>query len=356
MTETVSGLAMETDEEQWRVVLSRDSSFDGRLFYGVTSTGIYCRPSCPSRRPRLENARFFASAEEAESAGFRECRRCKPKSIAASAELVKRVTGYIDAHPDERITLEDLASHAGLSPFHLQRSFKRATGVTPRAYAEQTRMKRLSNKLPRASTVTEAIYDAGFGASSRAYENTARETNLKPGDLRRKGAGLDIRYAIAPSEFGQLLVAATAKGVCAVRLGDTAEELEAGFERDFERASRTRDDAALCKVVQQILESVHLPGPHPEIPTDVRATAFQRQVWDYLRQIPRGETRSYSRVAADLGSPKAVRAVARACATNEVALVTPCHRVVGANGDLTGFRWGVERKRKLLENERSASS
>jgi AraC family transcriptional regulator of adaptative response/methylated-DNA-[protein]-cysteine methyltransferase len=340
-------------EEQWQVVAERDRSFDGSLFYGVASTGVYCRPSCPSKRPKPENVRFFDSAAEAESAGFRECQRCRPKEVAAAAELVRRVTAVMDAHPDEPLTLQQLSAKAGVSAFHLQRTFKKATGVSPKAYMSERRLKRFGRTLAEAGTVTDAIYESGFGASSRAYEQSAGALGMRPGERKKRAAGVAIRYTIAPTEFGLLLAATTDVGVCAVRLGDSAEQLEADFRRDFGRAELTRDDDELLTLIDQILVLIGGAMPHPQIPVDVQATAFQRRVWEYLRQIPRGETRSYSQVAADIGAPSSTRAVASACARNEVALIVPCHRVIGANGKLTGFRWGVERKRQLLKKEQS---
>ncbi len=340
-------------EELWQAVLARDARFDGQMFYGVLSTGVYCRPSCPSRRPKADGVRFFDTVRQAEEAGFRACLRCRPQGIAPVASLVRKVTEYVESHPDSTVTLQDLGTAAGVSPFHLQRTFKKATGITPKAYIRERRAERFGRRLPEASSVTAAIYDAGFGASSRAYEQAGEELGMTPVKRRKRGEGITVRYTIAPTEFGELLVAATGRGVCAVRLGDRSEELETEFRKDFARAELVRDDGELVNVIDQIMVLIGSSTPHPEIPVDVKATAFQRRVWDYLRAIPRGETRSYSQVAADMGMPRSTRAVARACALNEVALIVPCHRVVGANGNLTGFRWGVERKRKLLERERS---
>ncbi len=343
---------MTIENEQWEIISGRDASFDGRLYYGVASTGIYCRPSCPSKRPKPENVRFFDSPEAAERSGFRPCRRCKPRAPASAAALVRKVTDIIAAHPGESLTLEQLSGQVGVSPFHLQRTFKKATGITPKAYMEEQRSQRFGRTLPETGNVTEAIYDAGFGASSRAYERSGAELGMKPGERRKHGAGVAIRFTLAPTEFGQLLVAVTDRGVCAVRLGDSASELETDFRKDFAQGILTRDDGELAGVVDQILVLTSSSAPHPQIPLDVRATAFQRRVWQYLREIPRGETRCYSQIAADLGAPLATRAVARACATNEVSLIIPCHRVIGKNGSVTGYRWGVERKRQLLEKER----
>ena len=340
-------------DEKWQPIAERNASFDGSLYYGVTSTGIYCRPSCPSKRPKPGNVTIFETPEAAEQAGFRACLRCRPREVAGIAALVRRVTAHIDAHPGERFTLDQLSAVAGVSPFHLQRTFKKATGVTPRAYMNEQRCRQFGRNLAGAKTVTDAIYGAGFNSSSRAYEQSNTALGMKPGERRKHAAGVEIRFTIAPTEFGQLLVATTPRGVCAVRLADTAAELEHDFRADFSQAHITRDDGELANIVDQILVLIGSSEPHPQIPVDVRTTAFQRRVWEYLRSIPRGETRSYSQVAADLGAPKSTRAVANACARNEVALIVPCHRVVGANGNLTGFRWGIERKRQLLLKERT---
>jgi AraC family transcriptional regulator of adaptative response/methylated-DNA-[protein]-cysteine methyltransferase len=338
-------------EEAWRVREERDSRYDGRLFIAITTTRIYCKPSCPSPHAKPENVRFFDSCEAAESAGFRACLRCKPREENAEAALVKTVTRYIEAHTDEQITLAHLSAAAGVSPFHLQRTFKKATGVTPKAWIKNARMRKFQRSLRTAASVTDAVYEAGFGASSRAYENAQQKLGMKPGAWRKGGEGAEIAYTVAPTEFGYLLAASTDRGICCVMLGDSVGKLEAEFHKDFARADRRRDEM-LSLLVDQILVLITASGPSPHLPVDVRATAFQQRVWDYLRSIPRGETRSYSQVAADLDQPAATRAVARACATNPVALVVPCHRVVGADGALHGYRWGLERKEKLLERER----
>lgn len=266
-------------------------------------------------------------------------------------KLVQSIARYIEERAGEAVTLGELSAETGLSPFHLQRVFKKATGVTPKAWARGYRLNRFQAALKTAPSVTDAIYEAGFGAASRAYENVAADLGMKPGSWRRCGDGVEIAYAIAPTEFGYLLVATTARGICAVRLGNSAEELESGFHGDFQRATLSKDDR-LSLLVDQILVLIGSDRPSPRLPLDIRATAFQQRVWQHLQTIPRGETRTYSQVAAEIGSPSATRAVARACATNPVALVVPCHRVVGADGSLTGYRWGVDRKRKLLAMER----
>jgi AraC family transcriptional regulator, regulatory protein of adaptative response / methylated-DNA-[protein]-cysteine methyltransferase len=342
-------------EEAWRIREERDARYDGSLFVAVTSTHVYCKPSCPSRSAKPGNVRFFQSWEEAEQAGFRPCLRCKPRAENSDAVLVKAVTRYIETHPDELVTLSQLGQATGTSPFHLQRTFKKATGITPKSWANNQRLQRFQNSLRTAASVTDAVYEAGFAASSRAYEDAQEKLGMKPAAWRKGGEGADISYTIAPTEFGFLLAAATDRGICCVMLGDSVEEMEAEFQKDFARARRTRDEK-LSLVVDQILVLITAQGPSPHLPLDVRATAFQQRVWEYLRAIPRGETRSYSQVAVDLNQPSATRAVARACASNPVALVVPCHRVVSADGQLTGYRWGVERKRKLLEAERVAGA
>jgi AraC family transcriptional regulator of adaptative response/methylated-DNA-[protein]-cysteine methyltransferase len=339
--------------DPWRVRLERDARYDGRLFIAITSTGVYCKPSCPSRHAKPENVRFFRSPEEAERAGFRPCLRCKPRAADAAAALVRRVAAFIESRPDDRVSLDQLSTFTGVSPFHLQRTFKKATGVTPKAWANALRMRRFQSSLRTAGSVTEAVYEAGFQAGSRAYENAPSRLGMKPGIWRKGGEGAALRYTITATEFGFLLVAATDRGISAVRLGDSPAVLEAEFRQDFSRAELTRDED-LSVLVDQILVLIGSASPSPHRPLDVRATAFQQRVWAHLCAIPRGETRTYSQVAAGMGEPRATRAVARACATNPVALVVPCHRVVGADGKLTGYRWGIERKRKLLEKERTS--
>ena len=270
-----------------------------------------------------------------------------------SESLVRTIARYIEDRAGEAVTLGELSAQTGLSPFHLQRTFKKATGVTPKAWARGYRLNRFQTALKTAPSVTDAIYEAGFGAPSRAYENVAADLGMKPGSWRRCGDGIEIAYAVAPTEFGHLLVATTARGICAVRLGNSADELESEFRRDFERAALSKDDR-LSLLVAQILVLINSDAPSPYLPVDIRATAFQQRVWQHLQTIPRGETRTYSQVAAEIGSPAATRAVARACGVNPVALVVPCHRVVGADGSLTGYRWGIDRKRRLLQKESAA--
>jgi AraC family transcriptional regulator of adaptative response/methylated-DNA-[protein]-cysteine methyltransferase len=339
------------DGRRWQAVLARDRRMDGAFVFGVRSTHIYCRPSCPSRRPRRERVVFFPVPEAAENQGFRACRRCRPQEAAASDPEVawaRRLCREIGAAGSVR--LEALARKAGMSPHHLQRTFKRVVGISPREYAEALRLRAVKARLKRGDAVTEALYEAGFGSSSRLYESADARLGMTPATYRRGGRGMRIQYTIAGSPLGRLLVGATERGVSAVYLHDDDRALESALREEYPAAEIGRDDAR-GPWVEAIL--AHLSGrrPHLDLPVDVQATAFQWQVWEALRRIPYGETRTYAEVARALGRPRATRAVARACATNRVALVIPCHRVVGKGGALTGYRWGAERKRALLERE-----
>jgi AraC family transcriptional regulator, regulatory protein of adaptative response / methylated-DNA-[protein]-cysteine methyltransferase len=338
-------------ETQWQQVMARDARQDGRFVFAVRTTGIYCRPSCPSRRPRRDSVEFFADPQQAERAGYRACLRCKPTEISAQARAVMHARRLLD-EAEGVLTLAELSKRVGVSPFHLQRLFKRATGLSPREYQSARRMQQVKHGLRKGDDVTTALYDAGFGSPSRLYEKSSQHLGMTPGTYRRAGAGMTIQYAMVASPLGRLLVAATARGLCAVRFGESASELERELRDEFSAAEIHRDDAAIEPYVQPLLASLRGEGTAIDVPLDVRATAFQKKVWDALRRIPRGETRSYSDVARTIGNPKAVRAVARACASNPVAVVVPCHRVVRNSGETSGYRWGVERKKKLLEQER----
>jgi len=338
-------------ETQWRQVMERDARQDGRFVFAVRTTGIYCRPSCPSRRPRRDSVEFFPDPTQAERAGYRACLRCKPTEISAQARAVTRARQVLD-EAGGVVTLAELSRRVGVSPFHLQRLFKRATGLSPREYQSARRMQRVKRGLRKGDDVTTALYDAGFGSSSRLYEKAHQQLGMTPGTYRRGGAGMAIQFAIVPSSLGRLLVAATARGLCAVRFGESASELERELREEFSSAQIHRDDAALQRYMQPLLASLRGASVTMDLPLDVRATVFQKKVWDALREIPAGETRSYTEVARTIGSPKAVRAVATACASNPVALAVPCHRVVRSDGELAGYRWGIERKKKLLQQER----
>lgn len=335
---------------QWRQVISRDVRQDGRFVFAVRTTGIYCRPSCPSRRPRRDSVEFFASTRDAERAGYRACLRCKPTQVPEQQRYLFRMRQLLDT-ADETLTLADLSKAVGLSPFHLQRLFKRATGLSPRQYQAARRVQKVKTKLRKGDDVTTALYDAGYSSSSRLYENANQQLGMTPGTYRRRGAGMTIAFTTVASPLGRMLIAATNRGLCAVRFGDNAAELEQDLRREFSAAEVRRDDKGLHPYVDALLASVRGENTSVDLPLDLRATAFQNKVWESLRRIPRGETRSYSDIAREIGAPSAVRAVARACSSNPVAITIPCHRVVRRDGDAAGYRWGIERKRKLLKAE-----
>lgn len=344
----------------WESILHRDPSADDRFLYAVTTTGIYCRPSCPSRRPKRGNVAFFSSVEAAERAGFRACQRCRPNHVKSSNRAVERARDYIDTHiadlGEQRITLELLGEKSGLSPYHLQRKFKELLGLTPAQYIRARKSERLKGELKRGETVSRATFGAGYSSSSRVYGSADAQLGMTPATYRRGGAGAHIDYVITGTSLGSLLVAATDRGVCAVTLADDATSLEAALEREYPAATRTRvadPSSSLGGWVAKIVAAVDGESARPDVPIDVQASAFQWKVWRELQKIPFGETRSYGEIANAIGSAKAVRAVANACANNRVAVVVPCHRAVRLDGGLGGYRWGLERKRKLLENERA---
>jgi AraC family transcriptional regulator of adaptative response/methylated-DNA-[protein]-cysteine methyltransferase len=341
-------------ETQWQQVMARDARQDGRFVFAVRTTGIYCRPSCPSRRPRRDSVEFFADPQQAERAGYRACLRCKPTEISSHAQAVTRARRLLD-EAEGVLTLAELGKRVGVSPFHLQRLFKRATGLSPREYQSARRMQQVKHGLRKGDDVTTALYDAGFGSPSRLYEKSSQHLGMTPGTYRRGGAGMTIQFAIVPSPLGRLLVAATERGLCAVRFGESAGELERELRDEFMAAEIHRDEAALQAYVSPLLANLRGEPVTLELPLDVRATAFQKRVWEALCEIPVGETRSYTEVARAIGEPKAVRAVARACASNPVAVAVPCHRVVRSDGELAGYRWGLERKKKLLQQESRVS-
>lgn len=341
-----------SDADRWRAVIDRDAGADGRFVYAVTSTRIFCRPCCPSRRPARHRVRFFDTAEAARTAGFRACLRCRPLEMAADPWLarVRRACEYLTA-ADERVTLAALARRLGASPFHVQRTFTRLVGVSPRAFAEARRFEAVRRELRVQPDVTTAVAAAGYGSSSRFYERDASQLGMAPARYRSGGAGEDIRYVTIDAPIGCVLVAATPRGVCAVSIGNGALDVIAGLRAEFPRASVTEDGRGLRAWVAPVL--AHLGGrlPRLDLPLDVRATAYQWQVWNALRAIPHGETRTYGEVAAAIGQPSSARAVARACASNPVALAIPCHRVVPASGGVGGYRWGIDRKRALVDAE-----
>ncbi len=335
----------------WQAVLQRREVSDRAFFFAVTSTKVYCRPSCPSRRPRPENVRFFATPDEAEAADFRACKRCHPRESAldSTAALVKRICRYIDAREDVP-TLADLSREFGVSQFHLQRTFKRITGLSPRAYAEVRRTERLKHGLRNGNGVASAVYNAGYGSSSRAYEQAPTRLGMTPAAYGRGGAGMSIVYTIVTTELGRMLVAATERGVSAVSFGEDDGRLEESLRDEYPAADILRDEGASRRWVERILPALQ-GASHEQLPIDIRATSFRRRVWDALLTIPRGETRTYLQIAKQIGAPKAARAVGNACATNPVAVVIPCHRVVREDGTLGGYAYGLDRKKKLLDRE-----
>ncbi len=338
---------------KWTSVLARDRRADGEFVYAVSSTGIYCRPSCPSRRPARRFVQFFDRPAQAERAGYRACRRCKPEKPGSGPDIdkIRQACEFIDAHLDERLTLGAIGKEIGLSAFHLQRSFKRSMGISPRQYRDARRMSQFKETLKGGRSVTEAIYEAGYGSSSRLYERAGIELGMTPAAYRNGGTGNRIDFTIAESDFGLMLLAATGRGVCMLGFGDDQAELEKELRDEFGGADLVRNDELLSGYVAIVRD--HLDGRILELdlPLDVKATAFQRKVWEQLRQIPYGQSVSYSELAARLGSPGSARAVARACSTNPVAIAVPCHRVVRKGNELGGYRWGVERKQKLLSRE-----
>ncbi len=342
----------------WEAVCSRDASRDGTFVFAVRSTGIYCRPSCPARRPRRNQVLFFAIPEAAEGAGFRSCRRCRPWEAAIEdrhLKMAQRICRLVEDGAADSLTLDQLAEKVGVSSYHLQRTFKRLVGVTPRQYADACRLSRFKSLVREGESLTAALYHAGYGSSRGLYERASSQLGMTPATYGRAGRGASVRYTVAPCPFGYMLVATTDRGVCAVQLGESERKLRSSFLQEYSEADVRRDDQDLDVFVRILLD--HLKGEHPhlDLPLDIRATAFQWRVWQELRTVPYGDRRSYSEIAQQIGKPKAVRAVAGACASNPVALVVPCHRVVRKDGDPGEYRWGATLKRKVLERERSTS-
>jgi AraC family transcriptional regulator of adaptative response/methylated-DNA-[protein]-cysteine methyltransferase len=345
-------MMVEREEKRWNAVVARDAGQDGEFVYGVGSTRIYCRPSCPSRRPLRSRVAFFENPAEAERAGYRACLRCEPQQDQRRAiRQIQQARDYIDQHPDETVTLKRLGQIAEMSPFHLQRTFKRVVGVSPKTYASARRLNRMKSRLRQGHTVSRATYDAGYGSGSRAYEHARAGLGMTPGTYRNGGRGLRIQFAVVETELGHLLIAATDRGLCAVMLGDDPARLEAELGREYPAATLERSDYGLRGYTDAVAGRL-LGLEEGRLPLHVQGTPFQWQVWEALRRIPAGETRSYRQIAREIGRPNAARAVAQACASNRVALVIPCHRVVRETGELGGYRWGVERKRRILDQER----
>jgi len=350
-----SNPSVPADEDlYWNAIVHRDVAAEGRFVYAVKSTGIYCRPGCPSRLPKRANVSFFALAEEAEKAGFRPCRRCRPDGVSLvekNAAAVSKACRLIEMS-ETLPTLDELAVAVGISPYHFHRQFKAITGLTPKAYAKAHRANSVRQALADANgTVTQAIYEAGFGSNSRFYETSTETLGMTPSAYRDGGAGAQIRFAVAECSLGALLVACSAKGVCAIALGEDPDALTRELQDRFPKAQLVGGDADFERVVAQVVGFVEAPGIGLNLPLDIRGTAFQQRVWQALRDIPAGQTASYADIAKRIGAPTATRAVAQACAANTIAVAIPCHRVVRTDGSLSGYRWGVERKRTLLEKE-----
>jgi AraC family transcriptional regulator of adaptative response/methylated-DNA-[protein]-cysteine methyltransferase len=348
-----AGVLTERDP-RWQAIVARDRSFDGQFFYSVETTGVYCRPSCAARLARPENVRFHLTREAAEAAGFRPCKRCKPDEPSLTTQYAAKVAEicrYIEI-AEELPSLDELARKAGSSPSHFHRVFKAVTGVTPKAYANARRVQRVREGLARCdTTVTEAIYGAGFNSNGRFYEASNRMLGMTPTDYRSGGANNEIRFAVGECSLGSILVARSEKGVCAIFIGDDPDSLARDLQDRFPRACLIGGDSGFEELVAKVVGFVEMPSVGLDLPLDIRGTAFQQRVWQALRAIPAGSTASYTEIANRIGSPKSMRAVAGACAANALAVAIPCHRVVRNDGAISGYRWGVERKRALLERE-----
>ena len=346
-----------TTDPRWAAIVARDPEADGTFVYSVRTTGVYCRPSCAARLPRPENVDFHLTAADAERAGFRACKRCKPDQIPLAeqhAAKVAKLCRFIES-AEYPPSLDELAKHAGLSPYHLHRVFKAITGLTPRAYATAHRAKRVRQQLAaRTSTVTDAIYDAGYSSNGRFYEESNEVLGMTPTRYRAGGADTEMRFAIGECSLGSILVAQTDRGVCAIFIGDDPDELVRNLQDHFPHANLIGGDATFEQSIAKVIGFVEAPGLGLDLPLDVRGTAFQQRVWQALREIPAGQTMSYREIADRIGSPKSVRAVGQACSANNLAVAIPCHRVVRNDGGLSGYRWGVERKRALLDREAKA--
>ncbi len=342
-------------EQFWQATLHRDARADGTFFFAVRSTQVYCRPSCPARRPLRQNTVFFRTTQEAETQGFRPCRRCRPKQQDSAIALVQRVAAVLSRTEEESPKLSALAVQVNSSPAQLRRAFRRATGVSPKEFEQAFRLTRFKQMLRDGRSVTEALYASGYGSSSRLYEKTNVHLGMTPASYRKGGEGMQISYTIANTSLGKVLVASTERGVSAVYLGENERHLAEELRKEYPKAEIVRTADSHENWMKEIVRRVEGSAPSVELPLDVQATAFQRRVWQELQRIPRGATRTYTQVAKSLGKPRSVRAVARACATNPVSIVVPCHRVIRSDGALAGYRWGLSRKEKLLQREAASA-
>ena len=352
-TRKETAAAATVSDPRWAAVLARDAKADGKFVYSVKTTGVYCRPSCAARGARPENVGFHATPADAERAGFRACKRCKPNQLSLASEHAAKVAElcrFIE-NAEEIPSLDELAARAGLSAYHLHRVFKEVTGLTPKAYAAAHRAKRVRKELGSSATVTEAIYGAGYNSQGRFYEESNQVLGMTPTRYRAGGVDTEIRFAVGECSLGSILVAQSERGVCSIMMGDDPDALARELQNQFPRAKLIGGDAQFEEVVAQVVGLVEAPGIGTDLPLDVRGTAFQQRVWQALREIPAGETVSYTELAKRIGAPQSVRAVAQACGANKLAVAIPCHRVVRNDGSLCGYRWGVERKRALLERE-----
>lgn len=342
-------------ESRWHAVVKRDQAAEGKFYYAVKTTGVYCRPGCASRRPHRENVGFFDSCADAERAGYRACKRCRPNSASARERRVQMVARACrDLERAQPVpTFEQLARTAGLSPWHFHRLFKEIVGITPKKYAATHRMQRFRRGLKHNGSVTAAIYAAGFGSSARAYRNAADQLGMTPSVYRSGAGGITMRYATARCFLGAVIVAVSDRGICAIELGDSAKVLCATLQSRFPKATLVSAGCGLSAIVEEVVGFIDAPEKRFNLPLDIQGTAFEQRVWSALRRIPHGTTESYSDIARRIGQPRAVRAVARACAANKIAVVIPCHRVVRSDGELSGYRWGAQRKRALLVQEQS---
>lgn len=346
-------MTLTIDDPRWQTVLARDKSAEGAFVFSVATTGVYCRPGCAARTPNPRNVAFYGKPEEAEAAGFRPCKRCRPDEAPLAerqAALVAAACRRIEA-AEEPPSLGELAEGAGLSPHHFHRMFRAITGLTPKGYADAQRARKVRAALAEGTSVTEALYDAGFGSSGRFYATANDALGMRPSAYRNGGTAAEIRFGIGQSSLGRVLAAASERGICSIMLGDDDAELIRDLERRFPNARTIAADGDFAETVAQVVAVVEEPAGGLALPLDIRGTAFQRRVWQALQSIPAGETRSYGELAAAVGDPKAARAVAAACAANKIAVAVPCHRVVHRDGSLSGYRWGVERKRRLLAKE-----
>jgi AraC family transcriptional regulator, regulatory protein of adaptative response / methylated-DNA-[protein]-cysteine methyltransferase len=335
----------------WQATLHRDPRADGSFFFAVRSTHIYCRPSCPARRPLRRNTLFFRTPQDAEKEGFRPCQRCRPKQQNSSIALVQRVSAVLASAEDESLRLTSLSAQVNSSPAKLRRAFRRATGLSPKEFQQAFRLRRFKQMLRDGSSVTDALYACGFGSSSRLYERANAHLGMTPASYRKGGAGMEIKYTVANTSLGKVLMGATERGVSAVYLGENEKALVDELRKEYANAEIVRTADGHESWLKEIVRRVEGNAPSEELSLDVQATAFQRRVWQELQKIPRGTTWTYTQVAKSLGKPRSVRAVARACATNPVSIVVPCHRVIRTDGTLAGYRWGLSRKEKLLERE-----